>query len=337
MRITLRLLPLLGLVGLLFTCSSPDYAEWIRHSEWSTQTQFVEWPDVELRGLGVGFVRPRDRDIPPYQRPSTDEFYIQAGEPFTTLLTLSSAYSEPYPVLVSVFLDYEQVRFTLDGRQGVLHYLEIVPGVDMMQIPLEVPIETSGWHDLFVIAFREPDSHPTDPQERLPPALAVGGRRMVVCAGDCAAPARTLPEAFVGPLVGQGTAARRGTINAFPLLPDDGRPPKRRLLLSATAEPAEPFALELWAMNPSDRLKDYVVLPLLDFRQTPFADSTVLHLRMPSGSELFIPGQIKLPDEEGVHELQFVTIFDAYRALGEVRDPFVQSVMRSALVVEGGE
>jgi hypothetical protein len=295
--------------------------------------QFVEWPDVELRGLGVGFVRPEDRDIPPYQRPSTDEFYIQAGEPFTTLLILSSTYSEPYPVLVSVFLDYEQVRFTLDGRQGVLHYLEIVPGVDMMQIPLEVPIETSGWHDLFVIAFREPDSHPTDPQERLPPALAVGGRRTVIYSGDCTTPARMLP----GALVGQETDVPDGVaIDVFPLLPDDGKPPKRRLLLSATVEPGGMFPLELWAMNGRDRpSKDYVVLPLLNFRQVPFAGSTVLHLHMPPGSELFTPGRIGVPDEEGVHELQFVAIFDPYRPLDKIRDPFVQSVMRSALVVGG--
>lgn len=323
---------LFGLVVLLLSCSSLDRPDWVRHSEWSTQTQLVEWPDAVHRGLGVGFVRPEDRDTPPGQRPSTHEFHVQAGEPFTTLLLLSTGYNEPYPVLVSVFLDYEQVRFALDGEQGVLHYLEIPPGLDM-EIPLQVPIRRPGWHDLFVVAFREPDSHPSDPQKRLPPSLGVGGRRTVVCAGDCTTLARTLPRAFVG----QETDVPDGVINVFPLLPDDGKPPKRRLLLSATAEPGgSMFPLELWAMNGSDRSKDYVVLPLLDFRQTPFAGSPVVHLHMPPGSELFIPGQIGVPGEEGVYELQFVAIFDPYRPLDKMRDPFVQSVMRSALVVEGG-
>ena len=113
------------------------------------------------------------------------------------------------------------------------------------------------------------------------------------------------------------------------------RPPKQRLLLSATAEPGEAFLLELWARNPNDQLKDYVVLPVLNFQQVPFAGSEILHLRMPAGSELFIPGQIQLPDEEGVHELQFITIFEPYQPLDEVRDPFVQSIMRSALVIKG--
>ena len=175
MYITLRLLLLLGLAGLLTSCSSPGHIKWVRHDEWSTQTQFSEWPGGGVsRGMGVGFIRPKDRNTHPYQRPSTHEFHIQPGEPFTTLLLLQTGTDEPYPVVVSVFLDYQQVNYGLDGRQGVLHYLEIIPGVDM-EIPLEVPIETPGWHDLFVVAFREPENHTTNPQDRLHPSLGVGG------------------------------------------------------------------------------------------------------------------------------------------------------------------
>lgn len=45
----------------------------------------------------------------------------------------------------------------------------------------------------------------------------------------------------------------------------------------------------------------------------------------------------KVPEEEGVHELQFVYSFDPYQDLDNVTDVFVQSVMRSALIVEDGE
>ena len=331
MRITFLLL--FSLAVLFAGCSPPDHTEWVNHGEWSSQVrqvQFSEWPNVTHLGLEVGFVRPEDRNTHPYQRPSIDQFRIRSGDSFTTLLILSTGYDEPYPVLVSVFLDYEQIRYSLDGHQGVLHHVDIPPGVNM-EIPIKVPIETSGWHDLFVIAFREPENRPTDPQARLPPSLSVGGFRTVVCAGDCTRPTRLLPDA----LVGQDAGVHRTDVDALPLLPDDGRPPKQRLLLSATAEPGEAFLLELWARNPNDQLKDYVVLPVLNFQQVPFAGSEILHLRMPAGSELFIPGQIQLPDEEGVHELQFITIFEPYQPLDEVRDPFVQSIMRSALVIKG--
>jgi hypothetical protein len=112
-------------------------------------------------------------------------------------------------------------------------------------------------------------------------------------------------------------------------------PPKQRLLLSASGSPRETFALELWARNPSDQSRDYLVLPLLDFKQTDFVDSNILRLHMPPGSELFIPGQIGLPDEPGVHELQFIYISDPYQSLDTVSDPFVQSIMRSAVLIEG--
>lgn len=351
----LKLLLLFSLVGLFPACSPSDRAEWIRHNDratqtpsraaspvsstlewtrhngWSTQTRFSSWSVSMLpTGLFVGFVRPEHRDIHPNQRTAPiTKFNIQAGVPFTTLLILKSGYNEPYPVLLSIFLDYEQVSFSLDGQQGTLHYLEIKPGVDM-EIPLEVPVKTSGWHDLFVVAFRRPDYHPTDQQERLPPKLAVGGLRTVICAGDCQALAPALPEA----LIGQGTDAHNSDVAAFPLLPDDNSPPQRRLLLSANTLPGKAFAMELWARNPSNKPRDYLVLPLLDFRQTLFAGSKVLHLRMPPGSELFVPGNIQVPTERGVHELQFISIFDAYRDLEEVTDPTVESVMRSALVVE---
>jgi hypothetical protein len=139
-----------------------------------------------------------------------------------------------------------------------------------------------------------------------------------------------LPDA----LVGAETSTITGPVSAFPLLPDKDKPPMRRLLLSVTASPGETLALELWGRNTSDKTRRYVVLPLLDYQQTFFGDASVLHLHMPSGSELFLDDQIKVPDKAGVHELQFVYIFDPYRSLDEVIDPFVQSVMRSAIVVE---
>jgi hypothetical protein len=338
MRIILRL-GLLGLFSLMASCSSPNRAdsppdgiEWVRHTEWSTETRLAEWSGTHgPTSLFVGFVRPQDRNIPPDQRTSLiTKFQIQAGQPFTTLLILKSGYSEPYPVLVSVFLDYAQVSFRLDGQPGLLHYLEIEPNVDM-EIPIEVPVKTPGWHDLFVVAFRAPDEHPTDLFARF--SLGVGGLRTVICAGDCAVPVQRLPQA----LVGQSADAYDFNTLAFPLLPNDGTPPKQRLLSSAVAKPGQVFAMELWARNPNEESKDYLVLPLLDFLQISMAGSKVLHLRMPPGSELFIPASIRMPNHGGVHELQFVCIFDPYQDLDQVTSGVVESVMRSGLVVEGGQ
>lgn len=334
---TLLLVLLFCLLGAMTGCSpqnvTPESVEaWVRHSEWSESVYLSKWPDVTTRGLGVGFVLPEFREVHPYQRPQNAEFHIRQGESFATLLILSTGYSMPYPVLISVFLDYQQVRFTLDGQQGLLHYLEIEPGVDM-EIPIEVSIPTIGRHDLVVVMFPEPDHHPTDLDERLPSSGRSGGKRAMVCVEDCTLASASLPIA----LVGTETSSVKGLPNAFLLSPDPDRPPGQRLFMSTTVSSGEVIPLELWAGNAGDSAKEYVVLPVLDYRQIAFAGSRVLHLNMPPGSELFLTGEIKAPDEAGVHELQLIYLFDPYRLPDEISDPFVMSLMHSAIVVEGIE
>jgi hypothetical protein len=325
----------LCLMGLLSACSPADYAdevEWVIHNNWTTATHTSTWEGVERRGLGVGFMRPEDRAIHPYQRLSTHQFRVQPGQTFATylLLGMGSNVDEPYPVLVSLFLDYEQVGFYLDGQWGILHYLEIQPGVDM-EIPLELPIETPGWHDLFVVVFLGPEYHPTDPHKRLT-SLNLGGRRTVICAGECTISEYALPEPFMG----VGNSADRLHVNAFPLLPGD-TPPPERLLMSTTINSGDVMDLELWARNTSERSKNYIVLPLLNFQQIPFAGFKSLYLHMPPGSELFVPGQVQLPEVERVNEFQFITIFDPYRPLADITDPFVQSNLRSAIITSNNQ
>lgn len=339
MRTIFRFLLLFCISQVLTACSISDgsgspsgRAEWVRHTEWSAGTWLTQWSATKgSTSLAVGFVRPEDRDIPPDQRTNLiTRFQIQAGQPFTALLILKSGYAEPYPVLVSVFLNYEQVPCSLDGQPGLLHYLEIEPGVDM-EIPIEAPVNTAGWHDLFVVAFRTPEIHPADQMTRM--RLGVGGLRAVICSGNCTLSPRSLPEA----LIGQGTTANNFNARAFPLLPDDGTPPKQRLLFSTNASPGKALEMELWARNPNAELRDYLVLPLFDFQQIPFAGSKVLHLQMPPGSELLVPGSIQLPGDRGAHELQFLSISDPYHSLDEVTDSIVQSVLRSAVIIEDGQ
>jgi hypothetical protein len=330
-----RCLLVLSLGGLLAGCAPRgDVAKWVRHEVWSEEVWYSEWlgGGASARGLSVGYMRPEDRNKPIQERATNDLFYVQLGEPFATRLLLTTGSDSAYPVVVSVFLDYRQVSFGLDGQWGTLHYLEIPPASSVIEIPLEVHIETIGWHDLFVVAFSEPENHPTDPQMRLPPSFPALGRRTVVCVGDCTIPEldAKLPDMRVGEDVG----VQRTHVFAWPLLPADDRPAKERLLLTADARPGESFSLELWARNPSVDTRNYVIVPLLDFQQIPFAGEPLLYLFMPAESELFIPGQVQLPSTRGVHELQFIIISDPYRPLEEVRDHFVGSDMRSALIVE---
>lgn len=330
MRIWVLLLT--GLALLLCGCSSrPDTAGWTKHVVWSSRTRFTEWgpddkPDGSARGLGVGFLRPEDQEVPPLQRTSTHRFDVRAGDRFSTLLVMTSNAPDPYPVLVSVFLDYRQVEFRMDGRQGLLHYVEIPPDVDL-ETPIEVPIEGAGWHDLFVVVFRSPGQHPEAEGSRVPPHLAVGGRRTVVCSGSCT----PVPTAPTDLLTGQPVEGHIMNVWAFALFANDSRPPGHRLLLVSDEVCESQYELELWASNPSEEMRDYLVISLMDYRQVVFDSSSVLHLRMPPASQFFVSGRVLAPLTPGMHEFQFISIADPYRDLDKVSFIFVYSVMRSGI------
>lgn len=331
-----RVALLICVIGSLIGCAaSTDDIAVVRHETWSEDVWFSEWPETEIGprppGLSVGYMYPEERHKPIRERTQNYLFHIPAGAPFTTRLLLRRGDDVAPHVAIAVFVNYQQVPFSLDGRWGLVHYAEILPVV-VMEIPLEVPIAASGQHDLFVVVFSEPEGRPIDPQTRLPISFPAYGRRTAVCVETCHVPEpeERLPEAWVGKVVG----VERTHVDAMPLLPDDGRPTKERLLLAAEARPGAPFALELWARNPSDTPREYVIVPVLNFQQTAFAGESLLRLRMPPGSELFLPGSVQLPKTRGTHELQFIVLFDPYAPLDRVRDESVWSPMSSALIVK---
>jgi hypothetical protein len=305
---------------------------WVRHQEWTEKTHFPQWDGVTHGGLGAGFVQAEHRNTHPYQRPSNDLFEIGAEEAFESYLILFTAADQeaPMPVLVSVFVDYEQVVFELDGQEGLLHYAEIEPD-KVLEIPMKVALASPGWHDLFVVVFPYPEAHPTDPVERVPPSFVVAGRRTVVCVETCEKSSRPFSDRYVG---GPVQTPVHAFAYAYPLLPGESQNPFERLLLTHTKQPGEPLDLELWAKNPHDYPMEYAVLPLLNFQQVPFdahVGSTTMLFSLPAQSEMVVPGQLG-PLDSGVHELQVVVIFNPYEHLDRI-DAFVTSDMRAAIIV----
>jgi hypothetical protein len=304
---------------------------WVRHSSWSANVRSVTSLQ-QHRGLFAGFVQPEYRDTPINQRPAITQFTISNTGVFTSLLILGTGHEQPYPILVSAFLDYEQVSFSLDGRDGRLHYIEALPGVDL-EIPLAVSMRSKGWHDFFVVVFGEPENQSVDPNDRLPgsPSLLVGGVRTVICVENCNPGSQVFSTSY------EGRPGDRSSGSAFlaalPLSSNATAAPQRRLLQVVHGQPDQPFALQLWALNETNQSMDYVVLPLLDYRQVNIGAGKVLQFSMPVGTELFVSGKITLPHEPGVHELQVIYIFNPYEAVDGHLDPFVHCITRAALVV----
>jgi hypothetical protein len=302
---------------------------WTYHENWSENVRFPEWGIDGQGSRGVGFLRPEQRDIHPQNRDPVTKFQTNRHL-FEVELLLSSYKEADSTALVSLFVNYEQVSFSLDGKSGLLHHV-VLESNQELEIPLSVPLQNEGWHDLFVAVFYSPEAHPTDAELRLPGSgIHLGGYRTVVCAVSCEKPETALAQYMGEPTDGTKFSAIRALLLCL-----GDEEPQRRLLPMATVEPNVDIAVELWAINRSDEERHYTVIPMYDFLQVPFTENgdNVMLLTMPSNSSLLLPGTIK-GSEEGMHEFFFITLSDPYQNIEDMADPFVKSEMRTGIIVE---
>ena len=86
-------------------------------------------------------------------------------------------------------LDYKQIPFEMDGQTGLLHEVNVLPGGDF-EIPIRVPINSPGVHDLVVIAFADPYNGSLDPQFRSSFDIDLVGRRAQIISFGESTPAK---------------------------------------------------------------------------------------------------------------------------------------------------
>ncbi len=307
---------------------------WTHHESFSEKTLINQWENTsrEGSGVGVGYVAKENLNIHPFERPSNALFHVDESK-FQTYLVLVaySSSNDPIPVAVSLLLDYRQVEFQLDDKNGHLHYFLAEPGVNY-NIPIEIDLPQLGWHDLVALAFVDPLSHAetNDSRQRLPPLHNYSGRRTVVCHINCNQiekdiPAPTVATEFVDDQSGF-------SINGF-VLSEGSEPPNERLMRQVETSVNEPISFELWFRNGSSNEIQYLGVPFLDFEQIRFNNSEQLHVIVPPQSEIFINGVIEPQEEIGIHELQFIYVRDPYQSLDKIRDSTVGSEMNPAIIV----
>ena len=114
-------------LGMLVGCSSAvdqrseltvPVSDVTKHLSYSDGVRFTQkWVDqVPHRGVGIGFVWAEYRDLPPDQRPQTEEVRLEKGETFNPFLVLFT--EKP---IVS-FLDFHQMA--LEGRDVSIVHLD---------------------------------------------------------------------------------------------------------------------------------------------------------------------------------------------------------------------
>lgn len=310
-----------------------DYiSDIVQHDSFSNQVHTdSQWGSH--RGIGIGFVWPEEREKHPENRSQNDEILLGNKKSFEPLLILTA--SEETTVLVSVILDYKQIPFELDGQTGLLHEINVLPSGDF-EIPIRVPINSPGIHDLVIIAFADPYNGSLDPQFRSSLDIDLVGRRAQIISSGEGTPATQGIEVIKGESVPEDVHLGLGV--SFATKPQSNKKthPSDLQLYVAQGTAGETYQFNIWASNLDGEMEsEYALLMFKNFHQIDINGQNMMMIDLKPNEEAIINTEIKLSGKSGVDQIQIVYLFDPYKSVlrEEVRAPFVFNSARLAIDV----
>ncbi|MCO7224048.1 hypothetical protein [Pleionea sp. CnH1-48] len=301
----------------------------VKHSQFSPNVRIgPEWK--KPRGVGIGFLKPSERNIVPEYRSQTTEIVVEQNKLFNPLLILHS--KQPTTVLITALLNYQQTSFTLDNREGLLHEVTIQPGGDY-EIPISLNINHCGYHDLIIAAFIDPYNSSMDNHYRASRSGRVAGRRTVIHKRGCDTINNNLPATLKGSPVPKDI---RLNLNAnFAKVSIDEHPSQlNQQLYTDTLSSGSPYQLRSWVSNLNGRsASDYALMFFHNYRQIKIKKRSALKFHLHPDEEFTSLLSTEEALTQGIHQLQTIHVFDPYRSIleGEVRAAFVFSSPRIAI------
>jgi hypothetical protein len=289
---------------------------------------------MEPRGLGVGFVWPDEKDIPPSERSQTEEVFLKSGEDFQPCLLINTP--ERKTVIISVLLDYQQIEFTLNGKPGTLHQVIVQPGGDL-EIPMQVAIPQDGQHDLMVVAFTYPETHDLNPVTRSEMGITTIGRRTVIYTGDRSVPSADLPPAITGYAVPDDVSLNMGVSFArLQNAADQKSHPITRQLYVGSGTINQRYSYQVWVSNLFNQENaEIVLLQFQNYHQISIQDKLFAYVLLEPNQEVYFDESVQLSASEGVDIIQIIYIQDPYQSIlkKEVQAPYVFSSPSLAIEV----
>lgn len=304
------------------------------HNEFSEQVRSTKVLDSMWGQRGVGLVRDEHRHLPRLERPQNREFHLGPNKPFAPYLLLSNNTDNPQIHLISAVVDYRQISFTLDRKEGMLHEVSVPPGTEL-EIPVSLAIAGEGMHDVLFLEMSRPYNATLDIDERMSTVNETFGTRAIVFVGNEEAPARSLDY-----LTNSASAIPKGIEYNPPIhfaeasLQTEIHPAKRQLYVAQTP-PGETYSFQVRITNESKRPVEYLFIPLFNYRQVSVNGKDVWAVRLGAKEEIVVDVALPLPEEEGIHLFEMVYIYDPYRSLLQerVQSPFIKSSERLAFAI----
>jgi hypothetical protein len=286
----------------------------------------------QLKGArGIGFVRPEHRNIYPFDRPQTEEFRLVEGEPFEPSMIVINGSQNAKTFLVTTILDYLQIEFEVDGVKGLLHEI-VVPPETEMELPYKTNIDSTGAHDVQIIAFDYPYNRTLEEDYRMDLYGYVTAKRVSVIVGQNESPNQLLEPLMFGtpipsdvtfvPSVGFAKVSDKGDVH-----------PSRRQLYVDSAHAGEPYKFQILLNNTTEPTMNYALISFLDYHQIEIVNSNIMLARLDLNQQLIIDAEIVLPSDPAIRQFQLIYLFDPYGSVlrQEVAAPFVLGSPRIAL------
>lgn len=304
----------------------------VEHPTFSSNVEQIKWSPEPPLNLGIGFIYPEDKGKPPEERLPLRTFFVEANQPLQIYMLLDTV--SPRKVLVTAIVDYKQQPFTLDGKSGLLHEFMVNPGGDY-EIPIEISLPTTGWHDLMLIAFYDHENNTVDVQDRMDIDEKFIGVRGVVLVGDKNAPPpkpsfvasnSTMPDDV-------------SLFGAFYATKGKQHPTDRQFYVEK-GKAGMPFDFNIWFTNLQGlKDKNYAFMLFQDYHQLPIdpanqEPATLFATVMGERGEMTIPSSIPLPTNKTLTQLQLAYVVDPYQSVDDPAFPYTMVLGGFRAVVE---
>lgn len=231
-------------------------------------------------------------------------FQIDSGDAFEKILAFDNLieYRREYKLLI--FANYRQTAFSANHQEGGYSYDFTAEPYEQTQCTISLPQLADGFYDLLFVIVKDPNNSSLDEEYRKQTDLShMTTMRYSLQVGSSEKINDELP------LTKCDSVNNHTFAGAFL---NDERYELRRLLTLACEPDAKP-ELFIHIGNLSDETKDYVVLILYDWMQTPIDSQMALRVSLPGESRSsigFIPESL---GEIGVHNMTAICVESPYQ------------------------
>lgn len=240
---------------------------------------------------------------------SERHLFLEDGQPFQKILSFGNYVDEENTYRLLVFLNYEQVAFSIDSEEPSRFYEFTAGPQEARQFSFQLSPLPNGDYQLLFLFVKDPANQSLDEEYRkdteLSHLLSLRYSFTVGDSGNTDIPSQiSLPETAInqtslldGILVNQSPDTAHGLDR----------------LLTVRGKPMQPLDFYAHIGNSSDKEVPYALFWLYDWEQVPSSDGAfVSYFLLQPNTLASLKETIQTPGEDGVHNLTAVCIQNPY-------------------------